>query len=88
MAAGKDLSAPVQEVMTERLLYCFDDESVDEVADNMARNQHSTIRNRRFEGSLWELQTEAPMNNFHETDRGIANASGNDGGNRSAAGQH
>ena len=25
--------------MTERLLYCFDDESVDEVADNMARNQ-------------------------------------------------
>jgi len=39
MAAGKDLSAPVQEVMTERLLYCFDDESVDEVADNMARNQ-------------------------------------------------
>jgi hypothetical protein len=27
------------------------------------------------------------MNNFQETDRGIANASGDDGGNRSAAGQ-
>ena len=27
------------------------------------------------------------MNNLQETDRGIANASGNDGGNRSAAGQ-
>ena len=39
LAAGKDLSAPIQEVMTERVLYCFDDDSVDEAADNMARNQ-------------------------------------------------
>ena len=39
MAAGKDLSAPVEEVMTERLLYCFDDDTIDNVAENMARNQ-------------------------------------------------
>ena len=39
MAAGKDLSAPIQEVMTERLLYCYEDESVEEAAEKMAKNQ-------------------------------------------------
>ena len=39
VAAGKDLSAPVSEVMTGRILYCFDDEEVEDVAANMAKNQ-------------------------------------------------
>ena len=39
IAAGKDMSAPVREVMTERLLYCFEDDTVDDVAENMAKNQ-------------------------------------------------
>jgi len=39
VAAGKELKAPVSEVMTDRMLYCFEDEEVEAVADNMARNQ-------------------------------------------------
>src|SRR5262245_28748789 len=39
VAAGKELSAPVSEIMTERLLYCFEDEEVEAVAENMAKNQ-------------------------------------------------
>jgi CBS domain-containing protein len=39
LAAGKDSSAPIQEVMTERLLYCYEDESVEEAAEKMAKNQ-------------------------------------------------
>jgi CBS domain-containing protein len=39
MAAGKDLSTAVREIMSGRLLYCFDDDSVEDVAENMAKNQ-------------------------------------------------
>ena len=31
--------SPVTEAMSERILYCFEDESVDAVAKNMAQNQ-------------------------------------------------
>ena len=31
--------SPVTEAMSERILYCFEDESVDSVAKNMAQNQ-------------------------------------------------
>jgi CBS domain-containing protein len=39
LAAGKEPSTPVGDVMTERLLYCFEDETVEAVAENMAKNQ-------------------------------------------------
>jgi CBS domain-containing protein len=39
VAAGIELGSPVREVMTERLLYCFEDEEVGAVAANMAMNQ-------------------------------------------------
>ena len=39
LAAGKKLSAPVHEVMTDRILYCFEDEEVESVAASMAHNQ-------------------------------------------------
>lgn len=36
VADGKDPSTSVREVMTEKTYYCFDDQDVDEVCDNMA----------------------------------------------------
>jgi len=39
LAAGMKHSTPVREVMTERLLYCFEDDEVEAVAENMAQNQ-------------------------------------------------
>jgi CBS domain-containing protein len=39
VAAGKEIKSPVREIMTERLLYCFEDEEVEAVAKNMALNQ-------------------------------------------------
>ena len=39
VAAGIAPKSPVREIMTERLLYCFEDEEVDAVAQNMALNQ-------------------------------------------------
>lgn len=37
LADGLDLRTPVSEVMSEDVCYCFDDESVDHVAKNMAQ---------------------------------------------------
>ena len=39
LAEGKGLDTRVQDVMTEKILYCFEDEDVDAVAANMAENQ-------------------------------------------------
>jgi len=39
VAQGKSPDTKVREVMTREILYCFDDDSLDEVARNMSRNQ-------------------------------------------------
>jgi CBS domain-containing protein len=39
LAEGQDPDTPIGQAMTERVLYCFDDEPVESVAENMARNQ-------------------------------------------------
>ena len=39
LAEGRDLTTPVHEVMSERILYCFEDDLLEDVAENMARNQ-------------------------------------------------
>jgi CBS domain-containing protein len=39
IAAGKDADAKVREIMTKEIKYCFDDQEVDEVAENMAEQQ-------------------------------------------------
>ncbi|HLH98581.1 MAG TPA: CBS domain-containing protein [Xanthobacteraceae bacterium] len=36
VAAGKSLDTPVRDVMSPKVMYCFDDEELDEVAKNMA----------------------------------------------------
>ena len=39
VSAGMALSSPVREIMTDRLLYCFEDDEVEAVAETMALNQ-------------------------------------------------
>jgi CBS domain-containing protein len=39
LADGRDITTPVREVMSERILYCFDDDELEDVAENMAKNQ-------------------------------------------------
>ncbi|HEY6820812.1 MAG TPA: CBS domain-containing protein [Burkholderiales bacterium] len=39
VAAGKGPDTPVREVMSSEVKYCFEDEELDHVADNMARIQ-------------------------------------------------
>ncbi|MBA3519655.1 MAG: CBS domain-containing protein [Rhizobiales bacterium] len=39
LAEGRDADTTVREVMTERVLYCFEDETIEDVAANMAHNQ-------------------------------------------------
>src|SRR3954453_20388377 len=39
VALGKGVNTPVREVMTTAVRYCFEDEKVSEVADNMAHEQ-------------------------------------------------
>ena len=39
LASGLDADAPVERVMSESIKYCFDDQAIDEVANNMAELQ-------------------------------------------------
>ena len=39
VALNKDHQTPVSEVMTEEVLYCFDDQSVEEAIDNLGKNK-------------------------------------------------
>lgn len=39
VAKGLDCDTPVSEVMSKSIRYCFDDESVQHVAENMAENE-------------------------------------------------
>lgn len=62
LAEGKDpTTTTVREAMSRRVLYCFDDQSVDEVADNMGEKQVRRLpvlnRNKRLVGivSLGDL---------------------------------
>ncbi len=39
IAAGKGPETPIRDIMTEEVIYCFDDEEIDEVASQMAGYQ-------------------------------------------------
>ena len=65
LAQGFAPDTPVQGVMTDRVLYCFEDEEVEEVALNMAHNQVRRLpvlsREKRLVGivALGDLATKA-----------------------------
>lgn len=56
VAAGKSPETPVREVMSEHIHYCFDDEEIDEVAQNMGdikvRRLPVVNRDKRLVGIL------------------------------------
>lgn len=39
VAAGKDGNTPIRDIMTDQVLYCFDDEDIDHVVANMGEVQ-------------------------------------------------
>jgi CBS domain-containing protein len=56
VALGKDPQTPIQEVMSEEVLYCFADQDLDEVVQNMAdikvRRMPVLNRDKRLIGIL------------------------------------
>jgi IMP dehydrogenase len=44
LADGKTAETLVREVMTEKVLYCFEDDGIEEVASNMAENRFAVFR--------------------------------------------
>jgi CBS domain-containing protein len=56
VALGKDPNTPVREVMSAEVKYCFEDEDIDEVAENMADIQVRRLpvlnRKKRLVGIL------------------------------------
>jgi CBS domain-containing protein len=67
LAEDRGSDTPVRQVMTERVLYCFEDDSVEDVAANMADNQVRRLpvlnRDKRLVGivALADLATGADM---------------------------
>lgn len=73
VAEGKDPSqTPVGDVMSERVLYCFDDQTAKEVAENMGGNQIRRLpvlnRDKRLVGivSLGDLSVGGPADQAGE----------------------
>lgn len=56
VAAGKSPDTPVREVMTADLCYCFDDENIDDIAEDMRANKVRRLpavdRDKRLVGIL------------------------------------
>ena len=54
MAEGTSIDTPIREVMSDEVLYCYDDEEVDHIAENMAQNQKRRLpvvnRDKRLVG--------------------------------------
>ena len=71
-------STPVREAMSDRLLYCFDDQSTEEVAANMADNQVRRLpvltREKRLVGivSLGDLSSNGATREAGEALRSIS----------------
>lgn len=72
----------VREVMTKEILYCFDDENVDQVADNMAMQQIRRLpvlnREKRLIGivSLGDLARRIQPHTTGDTLRDVCQVSG------------
>lgn len=79
IAQDKDTrSTPVREAMSSRVLYCYDDQSVDEVAANMSENQVRRLpvlnRDKRLVGivSLGDVSVAGSARAAGEALEGIA----------------
>jgi len=73
IAEGKNPAlTPVSEVMSENILYCFDDQTPEEVAENMGENQIRRLpvlnRDKRLVGivTLGDLSAKGPSDKASE----------------------
>ena len=77
IAAGKDASSPVKEVMTAKTFYCFDDQDVEEVCNNLGeikvRRLPVVNRDKRLVGviSVGDLAQAATRANVGQTEQQI-----------------
>lgn len=78
LAEGRDADTTVREVMTERILYCFEDETVEDVAANMAHNQVRRLpvltREKRLVGivALGDIATEGSDEHAEDALEGVS----------------
>jgi CBS domain-containing protein len=56
VAEGKNVTTPVRQILTEKILYCFEDEPIEEAAENMSKNQVHRLsvlnRDKRLVGTI------------------------------------
>jgi CBS domain-containing protein len=82
VAAGKSPSAKVREVMTKEVKYCFEDEDIAHIAQNMAQQQVRRLpvvdRNKRLVGilALADLATTAKTGHATAALSGISQSGG------------
>ena len=78
LAEGFAPDTHVHDVMTDRVLYCFEDEEVEDVALNMAHNQVRRLpvlsREKRLVGivALGDLATKAPDRTAEDALEGVS----------------
>jgi len=82
VARGRSHDTPVREVMSHEVLYCFDDEEIDDVARNMADQQVRRLpvvnRDKRLVGivSLGDLSLHTRAQETGETVAAISRPGG------------
>ena len=82
VARRKPHETPVREVMSHEVLYCYDDEDIDDIARNMAEQQVRRLpvvnRDKRLVGivSLGDLSLYARASNAGETIAAISRPGG------------
>ena len=82
LAEDRGSDTTVREVMTDRVLYCFEDDSVEDVAANMADNQVRRLpvlnRDKRLVGiiALADLATEGDDEAAEDALEGVSRQSG------------
>lgn len=78
LADGKSADTAIAEVMSQDVLYCFEDQQVSEVADNMSEQQVRRMpvvnRDKRLVGvvSLGDLWTEGDQADANRTLKGVS----------------
>jgi len=78
IAEGKDLTTPVRQILTDKVLYCFEDEPIEEAAENMAKNQVRRLpvlnRDKRLVGivSLGDLAVEGKSAKSADALKGVS----------------
>lgn len=78
LADGKSADTAIADVMSKNILYCFEDQEVSEVADNMSEQQVRRMpvmnRDKRLVGvvSLGDLWTEGDQADANKTLKGVS----------------